>query len=106
MLLIANGISTIRDLLCFSNYRHLSIDFSPFAPGQMGNSLLQKHRRHRSLRKSVSYRDNAFARERHSLWHTAITVLRSQRWAGSASMRGCHIADTAISGVRTGSSKL
>lgn len=37
--------------------------------------------------------------------HTAITTTRSQRCAGSASMRGCHMAEIAISGVRTGSSK-
>ena len=38
--------------------------------------------------------------------HKAIAVSRSQRWAGSASMRGCHIAEITISGVRTGSSKV
>jgi hypothetical protein len=38
--------------------------------------------------------------------HTETTVSRSQRCAGSASIRGCHIAEIAISGLRTGSSKL
>ncbi|MDQ1199144.1 hypothetical protein QE435_004901 [Rhizobium sp. SORGH_AS 787] len=38
--------------------------------------------------------------------HTAMTVSRSQRCAGSASMRGCQSATTAISGVSTGSGKL
>ncbi len=38
--------------------------------------------------------------------HTETTVSRSQRCAGSASNRGCHIAEITISGVRTGSSKL
>ena len=36
--------------------------------------------------------------------HTEIMISRNQRCAGSASKRGCHIADTAIAGVRTGSS--
>jgi len=38
-------------------------------------------------------------------WHTATTVSRSHLWAGSASIRGCHIAEIAIGGVRTGRSK-
>jgi hypothetical protein len=38
--------------------------------------------------------------------HTETTISRSQRCAGSASTRGCHIAEITISGVRTGSSKL
>jgi hypothetical protein len=38
-------------------------------------------------------------------WQTAIAIPQSQRCARSASMRGCHIADTTISGVRTGRSK-
>jgi hypothetical protein len=67
-----------------SNYRHQSIDFR-HSRSQTRNSSLHKCRRHRSLRKSVTYRDTC---ERHSFWHTAITVLRSRRWAGSPSMRG------------------
>ena len=38
--------------------------------------------------------------------HTDITASRSQRCAGSASTRGCHIADILNSAVGTGSSKL
>lgn len=41
----------------------------------------------------------------YACWQTEITVLRSQRWAGSASTRGCHIADTLNRGRGTGSSK-
>jgi hypothetical protein len=64
--------------------------------------LFGSHLRYSSIRKpnAPGHCGRALAR------HKAVTRLRSQRWAGSASMRGCHIAGITISGVRTGSSKV
>ena len=46
------------------------------------------------------YRETAYRQRREfAARHTETTVSRSQRCAGSASSRGCHIAETTISGV-------